>query len=319
MTSQCPIFIEHDPETGATLINGDVYRSFQAATTHFRRKADMNVYLQLMQYHEVHFNEETPQPLLDNTLWEIEDYLRVGMENMVRLKARESINFNLFDTKIDIPKGYVSGWILHTAANMKAIRDRNLFVCENSIIFGDIIGKVLLQNSIVIGTIRDTHAQGSRAYFIEASRSTIAASDICYSRLTNARVLHSYAADTVLFKALVSSSRLESTTLVRSQVTDGNLNIAGLIDSNASSVTISQSKVVDFSQVGGTPVVNSVKAPVIDVLINSLMKVSLEKERGAAVSELKGFMGWKANEATLVSGEPGIVVHKGNIEAVGHV
>lgn len=251
-----PVFVEYDPITGYTTVQDREFKSFQQALNVYRKEKDMNAYLQLLeaQQRAHHVSglpiERSGLPEIESKQFKIIATVDIGQEAMIRMQAIEDIAYNLHDKKFEITEGTVTGWFLASPANVKSVLDRTAFIDEKSVIFGDMIGRVIIKESFIIGSVKDSEILKSQVMFSYSERSFYRSSQIIYGNVRGSRILHSTLEVVVAANSVVSSSDCCSCTFIGSRITDSQMNTVGLKDSNYSCVTMSESKVIDSRHEG---------------------------------------------------------------------
>lgn len=251
-----PIFVDYDSITGYTTVQDREFKSFQQALNVYRKEKDMNAYLQLLEaQHRAHHVSGLPiersgLPEIESKQFKISAVVDIGQESMIRMQAIEDIAYNLHEQKFEIEEGAVTGWFLASPANIKSVLDRTAFIDEKSVIFGDMIGRVIIKESFIIGSVKDSEILKSQVIFSYSERSFYRSSQIIYGNVRGSRILHSTLGVVVAANSVVSSSACRSCTFLGSRVTDSQMGNVGLKDSNYSCVTMSESKVVDSRHEG---------------------------------------------------------------------
>lgn len=251
-----PIFVDYDSVTGYTTVQDREFKSFQQALNVYRKEKDMNAYLQLLeaQQRAHHVSglpiERSGLPEIESKQFKISAVVDIGQETMIRMQAIEDIAYNLHEEKFEIEEGTVTGWFLASPANIKSVLDRTAFIDEKSVIFGDMLGRVIIKESFIIGSVKDSEILKSQVMFSYSERSFYRAARIIYGNVRGSRILHSTLDVVVASNSVVSSSACRNCTFIGSRVTDSSMCTVGLKDSNYSCVNMSESKVIDSRHEG---------------------------------------------------------------------
>lgn len=242
-----PVFVTVNDVDGSVSVNERQFSKMSTALNVARKERDMNVYLQLLDAQE--FEHET-LPVIDSVHWELVEFQNIGQDNMIQLEATEDIVFKFKKFEYTMEAGSRTGWFLDSPANLKSMRERNLFLSQGSILFGDAIGKCALVNSVVIGTIKDTIVKDSEALYVNMDKVFLEKSGFINVNATEARVRHSNVTVGELHKCVLTSSEARNLTLINGLLSDGGGDNVGLNNSIVTGQMFVNSKISNTTMNG---------------------------------------------------------------------
>ena len=285
-----PVFVDIDT-SGVTTVNGREFGSFQKAANVFRKERNMQAFMQMCATLDAVKDKDsdvlTERPILELGQWEIAGEFEFGTENIIRLRATEQVKYVVGDTVVFEEAGFVTGWFLETAQNLKGIRDRTLYLDKDSYLFGDAMGRVSLQNSQVIGYVRDSCVVNSVVGFSEVISSRVVSSSVEFSRVTDSKILHSKLGSSNIVKSLMSSCNVNQFTTVSSQLTDVKGYFSGFNRCVIHSKEFHLSKIANAQMLGdGESIKNSVDKSMVTTFRSLLKRAELDSHRKETISEL---------------------------------
>ena len=286
-----PVFVDIDT-SGVTTVNGREFGSFQKAANVFRKERNMQAFMQMWAtLHEIKEHENNAvieRPILELGQWEIAGEFEFGTETIIRLRSTEQVKYTVGETTIIEEAGFVTGWFLETAQNLKGIRDRTLYLDTGSYLFGDAMGRVTLQNAHVIGYVRDSNIVNSTVGFSEVIGSRVVSSTVEFSRITSSKILHSKINGSNIVNSLISSCDATQFTAVSSQLTDVKGYFTGFNKCVIHSKEFHLSKIANVSMIGdGEKVKNTVDNSMFKTFRTLMKRAELDSHRKETISELK--------------------------------
>ena len=296
------VFADFDVDSNMVTVNGHSMRWPKAVTT-FRKEKMLSAYFNMCQAFDAGYlfvgktvEHDVPSMELPSCMKHTATAF-FGPEVMMRFTAVEPITYTIRGKTFTIQPGYEFGWFLYTPQNFKnVVRDRTSFICEKSYVFGDIIGRCSFVNAQAIGYFKDSVVEEGCATFVELVDSVTHRTSIMYTRAEKSRLLHSHVTNSSLVDALVSSSRVETFTLISSQVTDTDLKYGGLKDSSACSKKMRVIKITESNIVGKNDLMeHAVESPVIQCFHQILIQAGRKCELKNMHAQLKEKVGYSAS------------------------
>lgn len=234
-----PLFVQYFPSTNVVIVDGVTYDDAHQAAHQFRKNDNMNAFIQISEaIQRASMTSEKPLvlelPTVNSNSWELVDAVSLGIENLIRLKAKQDVNFTLQGETIHIPVNFVTGWMLES--NIRHILSNRLFVDTNSLLLGTAYLSLIKGNSRVTGVLSKTKVEESNVEFSKVEESLIKHSHVVYSEVEDSKVLHSKIQSSLLKSSFSSSSELMNCTLLSSKVADVQGNFLGLDESQFTSV-----------------------------------------------------------------------------------
>lgn len=317
MINVSPVFAK-STVGGVSEINGREFKTYEQALTFARKDKSMQTLLSLCiaRNEALGANKAIAVPEIDSPQWEFYVCASIGEECLIRARAKEQIRYSMLGLETTIEPGTISGWILVTPQNIKALKDRTLYIDEKSLLFGEAAGRNVIVGSEVSGNLRDCMVYESNVGYCELNGVTLRESRVEFSKMNNSRILHSFVGRSTVAHSLISSSEMHSCTAVRSQLTDVNATFVGAQDSTLCSVKAHGCKFSDRKEVGvgtKTELENIVDQPMWSTLLKSLVKA----ERAVAFDQLRVSMDKAVVETgkALRGGEWQVEAKDGKIEA----
>jgi hypothetical protein len=202
-------------------LNGKPVGDIEKTVRKFLRERDFeNLYLLC----ERSVSEETLEAEVKDVPalpWVAESAIMFGNVRLVRFKASTTFPVKYDGANYTVKEGELSGWVLDCPDNIKALRERSLYIDERSKLFGIATGKCVISNSTVIGTLKNSSVNGSYLFGVNAEKSEVRDSQVEHAQVEFSKILHSHVIDSVLNNAIISSSfSIVRSTVIESQLTD---------------------------------------------------------------------------------------------------